>query len=119
MLRREFRLRDRRDVARVYQKGNSVRGHNVSLKYLPNQLERSRLAVVVSKKVTKSAPKRNRIRRRMYEAYRTLSPNVAIIPVDAILSVFSDEFSVMPAPELRQTMQNLLKKLPSVPLEKM
>lgn len=52
----------------VYKNGKVVRTKLLTVKYSPNkQREESRLAVVVSKKVLKSAVRRNRIRRRLYE----------------------------------------------------
>jgi ribonuclease P protein component len=48
-----------------------VRGQSLALKYCKNQKRTDyRLAVVVSKKVHKSAVTRNRIRRRVYEIIR-------------------------------------------------
>lgn len=71
MLNSKQRFHRRKHVARVYNKGRSVRGVDVSLKYLINrQATNIKIGVVVSKKVSKSAVVRNRIRRRVFEAVR-------------------------------------------------
>jgi ribonuclease P protein component len=64
-----------------------------------------RVAVVVSKKVSKSAVRRNRIRRRLYEAVRALDDKI-IQPYDIVITVFHD--SVVEEPY--ESLQNHLKK---------
>ena len=55
----------------VYQNGQTVRSHLMTIKYITNPHRKSsRLAVIISKKVLKSAVGRNRIRRRVYEYIR-------------------------------------------------
>ena len=56
----------------VYQRGQTVRGPAITLKYRYRGPQRQpyRVAVVVSRKVHKSAVVRNRIRRRLYEIVR-------------------------------------------------
>jgi ribonuclease P protein component len=61
----------------------------------------------VSKKVEKSAVKRNRIRRRIFESVRRLETRISK-PYDIIISVFSPAFEDMPAPELSQQVEKLL-----------
>lgn len=86
----------------MYQHGKTIRGHLVSLKYLANPRRDSyRLAVVVSKKVSKSALVRNRIRRRLYEAVRMRETEIEM-PYDMVLTVFSEQLKDMPAEELTQ-----------------
>lgn len=55
----------------VYQNGQTVRSHLMTIKVISNPHRKSsRLAVIISKKVLKSAVGRNRIRRRIYEYIR-------------------------------------------------
>ncbi len=49
-----------------------------------------RLAVVVSRKVHKSAVARNRVRRRLYEAIRLMEGEIGG-PFDIVITVFSDK----------------------------
>jgi ribonuclease P protein component len=70
------------------------------LRYIKNERQKHyRLAVVVSKKVSKSAVQRNRIRRRIYEQVRLLEPQINQ-PIDMVFSVFSDQLTSLPHSEL-------------------
>ena len=80
----------------VYQRGQTVRGQHCSLKYSINRRRNTyRVAVVVSKKVSKSAVVRNRIRRRMYEAFRTSAGRIQG-EYDIVFIVYSDQLAEMP-----------------------
>ena len=84
----------------VYKNGQAIRTHLVTVKYVKNSHRKhSRFAVVVSKKVHKSAVGRNRIRRRIYEIVRQELPNI-VSPHDVVLLVFSSEVITMPQEEL-------------------
>lgn len=66
-----------------------------------------RLAVVVSRKVSKSAVKRNRLRRRLYEAVRT--SRVAVPPgTDLVLTVFDERLDEQAPAKLQATIDALL-----------
>ncbi len=83
----------------------------MSLKFAPSKGEDYQLAVVVSKKVNKSAVVRNRIRRRIYEIIRLARKDVPNPwPYQMILSVHKDEPATLPAGELKKQVLNLLKK---------
>jgi ribonuclease P protein component len=58
------------EFARVYRKGSVYRGRFFSVHGLPNNLGRPRLGLSVSKKVG-TAVKRNRVRRRLKEIFRS------------------------------------------------
>ncbi len=85
----------------VYQNGKTVRGPQFALKYCENS-RRSlfRVAIVVSKKTHKSAVKRNRVRRRMYECVRNEAPRISR-PYDLVFTVFSDQLIDLPDRDLR------------------
>ena len=70
MLNKKYRFHSRGGVRNVYQKGKTIRGPKMSLVFVDNDRGFTRVAVVVSKKVMKTAVGRNRIRRRVYEAIR-------------------------------------------------
>lgn len=106
MLRRLFRLRGSSSVPNVYKRGRSVRFESFGLRHTPNQQEHSRLSVVVSKKVAKSAPKRNRIRRRVYAHFAQHWSSLAM-GQDIVISVFSAETADMPASELARQLEEL------------
>lgn len=89
----------------VYKNGTAVRTHKLTLKYVRNKQRRhSRFAVVVSKKVLKSAVGRNRIRRRLYEIIRLELPHLRPAH-DVVLLVFASEVRSMPHDELREAVQ--------------
>ncbi|QQG50879.1 MAG: ribonuclease P protein component [Candidatus Saccharibacteria bacterium] len=91
----------------VYKNGQAVRSRLVTIKYVDNpRRKHSRFAVVVSKKVHKSAVGRNRIRRRMYEVVRQELPKFHS-PHDVAILVFSSELISLPPAELTETMQEL------------
>ena len=79
----------------------------MSLVFCDNTRGFTRIAVVVSKKVTKTAVSRNRIRRRVYEVLRK---NMAFIPQksDYIFVVYDKKVEVMPYNELEKKVGELV-----------
>ena len=93
----------------VYAKGKTVRTATMNLRYAPNDKRQTwRAAVVVSKKVSKSAVVRNRIRRRVFEIIRTagLKDN----NYDLVIGVYQAEVATMPHDELVTQVHGLLKQ---------
>jgi len=83
----------------------------LTLKYAESRKPSYRLAVVVSKKVSKSAVVRNRIRRRIYEQVRReFQETPPRRPVDMVITVFDEGFKTMPAENLQAAVASLLKK---------
>lgn len=109
MLSRKYRFHSRGGVHYTYQHGRTIRGAKISLIYNNNSRKKQRFAVVVSKKVLKSAVGRNRIRRRIYEALRLELPHI-IIPVDCIFVVYSKDLLDLDFPALRTLVHDLLKE---------
>lgn len=94
----------------IYRKGQTVSIYQVSLKYLPIKPDKSyRLAVVVSRKVDKSAVVRNRIRRRVYEAMRQKQPQLNQ-NVDMVITVHNRQLADMKSSELEELIEQLLLK---------
>lgn len=110
MLARPFRFHGHGSLRHVYTRGKVVRGQWFTLKYAANaKRKRYRAAVVVSKKVHKSAVTRNRIRRRMYAAIQNLV--MADGPVfDIVFTVYSEHVADMNADELTNAMRDQLQK---------
>lgn len=93
----------------VYRHGKTVRGPLMSLRYCPNSKRADyRLAVVVSKKIHKSAVARNRMRRRIYESFRQQASNVGSF--DLVITVFQPNIEELPAAELQQQIASLLEQ---------
>ena len=83
MLSANLRLRARADFNKCYSKGSTGRGKYITVKSTPNNKSHIRLGVVVSKKVSKSAVARNRIRRRISAIVRENIDNK--MPVDIVI----------------------------------
>lgn len=106
MLAFRYRFHGHGSLRYVYKNGTTVRTRLMTIKYTKNPRRKTpRFAVVVSKKVLKSAVGRNRIRRRVYEALRDTgaadmpsydiaviitSPEVRTIDYDEIKATLTD-----------------------------
>lgn len=107
MLSKKYRFHSRGGVRYVYQKGKTIRKPKMSLVFCENTRGFTRMAVVVSKKVNKTAVGRNRIRRRVYEVLRK---NIESIPkkVDYVFVVFSPDILTVPNSELEKMLGELV-----------
>lgn len=110
MLSKKYRFHGHNSLNYVYKKGSTARTEFMSLRSVPSRRPNFRLAVVVSKKVNKSAVIRNRIRRRIYEAFRVLPEKSGHDDKDLVISVFDDRVAEMPIEELRTSIKQMLKK---------
>lgn len=63
-------LKKQNDFSRVFKTGEVFGNKTFVMYYLKNGSEANRLGIVVSKKVSKKAVVRNKIKRRIKEAYR-------------------------------------------------
>ena len=109
MLSKRYRFHSRGGVRYTYQNGKSIRGSHISLVFAENARGKQRFAVVVSKKVLKSAVGRNRIRRRVYEAIRLEQAKIQK-PVDCIFNVYNKDVALMEFQEIRNLIYSLLKE---------
>lgn len=83
----------------------------MALKYASSNKQDYRLAVVVSKKVSKSAVTRNRIRRRIYERVRLAHKQASTKwPYDMVITVFDDRLATLPSEVLTTNINRLLEK---------
>lgn len=69
-----------------------------------------RIAIVISKKIIKSAVGRNRVRRRMYEIMRRELPDIKP-GSDIVAIIFSAEVRTMEHPELEALTKQSLEQL--------
>mgnify|MGYP001599449317 CR=1 FL=1 len=70
-MRREVRLRQRKDFDAVFRKGRAWNNTLLVLRSLPNEMTHNRYGFVTSKRVG-NAVVRNRVRRRLQESVRVL-----------------------------------------------
>jgi ribonuclease P protein component len=106
MIQRKHRFHGSKSLRFVYQHGSTTRNHYFLLKSTINpRREDYRLAVIVSRKVHKSAVARNRIRRRLYAAFWATETEVTK-PFDLVITVLSgDIIDISP-----ETLRKLIKK---------
>lgn len=109
MLSKKYRFHSRGGVKYTYRHGKTLRSGNISLVYNHNSRGFQRFAVVVSKKVLKTAVGRNRIRRRVYEAIRAELPEYKE-KNDCIFIVYSKDFQNIPFEKLRAEVHRLLEQ---------
>jgi ribonuclease P protein component len=104
MLRRHHRFHGYNSLNLVYRHGKTARntGGDISTRYLLHtKRDTFRVAVVVSKKVSKSAVVRNRIRRRIFEQVRACAEQIKA-PYDIVITVHSERVREMPIAELQE-----------------
>lgn len=110
MIGRANRFHGRGSITRLYANGKTVRTGSLALRYTQNPKRRDyRVAVVVSRKVSKSAVVRNRIRRRIYEQVRILSGGFTA-PYDLVFTVFEPKVATVVSSELAADIAKLCKK---------
>ena len=109
MLNSKYRFHSRGGVRYVYQKGKTIRTPSMSLVHCENTRGYQRFAVVVSKKVMKSAVGRNRIRRRVYEAIRLELPGFTA-KRDCIFVIYDARIIEAPFAEIRKQVHSLLEQ---------
>lgn len=115
MLSARHRFHGHGSLQAVYRNGQAVRGPLMSLKYVSRRSNKGyRVAVVVSKKVHKSAVTRNRIRRRIYEIIRQAGEELTT-GKDLIITVFSERTAELGSSELTSMTEDLLKKATNKP----
>jgi|GEM_PF-127886 len=109
MLSSKNRFHGHGSLRYVYTNGETVRSRLMTLKHTTHPKRKEpRVAVVVSKKVVKSAVSRNRIRRRVYEAVRHELPSIQPSK-DIVLVIFSAEVMTMPFTDLSDTIRQLFR----------
>jgi ribonuclease P protein component len=110
MLAQRYRFHGYGSLKFLYHKGELFRSRSVTLRVAANpKRSNTRVAVVVTKKVQKAAPNRNRIRRRVYEVVRTNWDHIKP-GHDILVSVYDPQAGVLPYEELEQTIVGVLKQ---------
>jgi ribonuclease P protein component len=109
MISRKNRFHGYGSLKYVYRHGQTVRGPLFAVRFVENPKRKNyRLAVVVSRKVHKSAVGRNRMRRRLYAAIRSLEGQIST-PADIVITVFSDNLIEEPADKLADQLKKQLE----------
>jgi ribonuclease P protein component len=110
MISRTHRFHGYGSLKFVYKNGQTVRGPVMSIKYTQNPKRKSyRAAVVVSRKVHKSAVARNRMRRRIYETIRSFEDKMSA-PYDIVVTVFNEQLAELTPKELSKMIHSQLSQ---------
>jgi len=108
MIARPYRLRTAADFNKTYQRGRSTNADSMYIKYYQSHHASSKVAVVVSKKVSKRAVTRNRSKRRVIEVVRKNWQSV--LPGYNFIITIKQDLSKAPAAEVEATVLSLLKR---------
>ncbi len=75
MLPFENRIKKRKDFENIFKNGELLYSDILTVKFLKNNLSRTRFGFIVSKKISKKAVLRNSIKRKLREQIRLRLPN--------------------------------------------
>jgi ribonuclease P protein component len=108
-LPREARIRRAGDFAVLRQASGRLGGRCFSVRYRQNELGYARLGLAVSKRVSKRAVERNRIKRLLRESFRRMRSQLP--PVDMVVMA-REQAAGVPGPELLAELDALWRRLP-------
>jgi ribonuclease P protein component len=108
-LPRETRIRRAGDFAVLRQASGRLGGRCFSVRYRQNELGHARLGLAVSKRVSKRAVERNRIKRLLRESFRRARSQLP--PLDLVVMA-REQAAGVPGPELLAELEALWRRLP-------
>lgn len=110
MIAKDYRFHGHGSLNYLFRNGKTARHASVLVRFVSNERrETSRVSVIVSKKVSKSAVVRNRIRRRVYEVVRQNWQHIAG-KTDFAITILSADMAVLPAPEVQKMLLGALRR---------
>ncbi|WP_114240984.1 ribonuclease P protein component [Dyella sp. C9] len=113
-LPREARLRRAGDFAALRHASGRFGGRCFSVRYRPNELGHPRLGLAISKRVSKRAVDRNRIKRLVRESFRQVRLE---LPAVDLMVMAREQAASLPGPELLAELHGLWKRLRTVRLD--
>jgi ribonuclease P protein component len=108
-LPRDARIRRAGDFAALRHASGRFGGRCFSVRYRPNGLDHARLGLAISKRVSKRAVERNRIKRLLRESFR--HARAQLPPVDVVVMA-REAAAGLPGSELLAEIDALWRKLP-------
>jgi ribonuclease P protein component len=108
-LPREARIRRAGDFAVLRQASGRLGGRCFSVRYRQNELGHARLGLAVSKRVSKRAVERNRIKRLLRESFRRVRGQ---FPALDLMVMAREQAAGVPGPELLAELDALWRRLP-------
>jgi ribonuclease P protein component len=108
MLPKENRLKKEKEFEAVFKGGRTLKGKSVFLKYLINGTDKTKVGFVVSKKISKLAVERNKIKRRMREVVRLKKKDMK--EGLSIIIVSLPQIKGKTYQEIKEDLENILSK---------
>ncbi len=108
MLKKENRIRNKKDFDRAFKAGQSFYGKIVGLKVVVNNLTNNRFGIIISAKVSKKAVERNRLRRIIREKAKEVL--YTITPGKDFVFIVHPEANKLEAQNIRLIIDKLLEK---------
>jgi ribonuclease P protein component len=108
-LPREARVRRAGDFAALRQASGRLGGRCFSVRWRPNGLDHARLGLAISKRVSKRAVERNRIKRLVRESFRRT--RLGLPPIDLVVMA-REAAAGVPGTELLAELDALWRRLP-------
>lgn len=108
MLKRKYRLNRNKDFQRVFSAGRSFYGAGLGIKAAANDLGYPRLGILISKKVSKHATVRNRLKRQLQEIFHL---HLAKLPPTDLVVVCLPALKDKKFVEIKAEVEALLNKL--------
>lgn len=111
MIRKENRLQGKRAVNKILSKGFSVKANHLSCRLLPGRAcDKAKMTVVVGKKISNLATERNKLKRKVREAFDSEIRSKSGI----LMIVFPSKAALtLPFDKLQEEARECLKNLPS------
>lgn len=111
MIAVKYRFHGHGSLKYVYKNGQAIRSRYFTARFIKNPHRKlPRFAVVISKKVHKSAVGRNRVRRRVYERLRLdLLPKVS--GVDVVIIATNGEVLSLSAQDMQKNLEELFRQI--------
>ena len=112
MLAKKYRLAKKKDIENTAKKGKKAYSPILGIKFIKNDLSYNRYAIIINKKVSNKATKRNRIKRIISEILRLNNKKVKTsfdFVVSAFPKIIKDD-KVLSYQEIEKTLLNLLAK---------
>lgn len=109
MIKKQNRLSDKRSVTKVLQRGFAIKKSDLTVRIFKTGTGGARMTVVVSKKISNKAVTRNRIKRRVREAFVPYLDRIQGVSIVAFPKKSAEEadFTLIQA-QVRECLENLL-----------